>query len=72
MIDGSAWVDAGSGLLGVATGAVVTYVRISDRLTKLENKMDDAETILRRIEDAVWEGSWTAGHRRQDRPPPRR
>lgn len=48
------WVTAVVAVVGVAAGAGGAYMRLGDRLDRLESQMAQAARTLTRLEDMVW------------------
>lgn len=59
---------AGAEVLLVLGGFLGMWVRVNIRLTALETRLEAAEGILRRIEDAIWTQAGIAILKPQERP----
>lgn len=48
------WTAAVAALIGILGGAVAAWVKLGDRVDRLESEMDACRDTLRRVTDLVW------------------
>ncbi len=48
------WATAAAAVVGLVAGALASYMRLGDRLDRLEAQMEHATRTLERLENLVW------------------